>query len=192
MTIFAGSPIETMDSSSRIRLFNINNKKLYLGAFVGKADEELLDLFIRLLKLNDRPKDAYFLGELIKREMIYQILTGEYGYLFFQQAIVEKQADGIGKAIEWIKKNYTSAFAMEELGKSNNMSVSSLHHKFKEVTNMGPLQYQKELRLREARRFMLRESLDITSAAMAVGYESSSQFSRENISGFFESHHLEI
>ncbi|NOW82562.1 MULTISPECIES: helix-turn-helix transcriptional regulator [Clostridium] len=81
---------------------------------------------------------------------------------------------------------------MEELGESNNMSVSSLHHKFKEVTTMGPLQYQKELRLHEARRFMLRESLDITSAAMVVGYESSSQFSRENISGFLESHHLEI
>ncbi|NSB13734.1 helix-turn-helix domain-containing protein [Clostridium beijerinckii] len=68
---------------------------------------------------------------------------------------------------------------MEELAKSNNMSVSSLHHKFKEVTTMGTLQYQKELRLREARRLMLRESLDITSAAMAFGYESSSQFSRE-------------
>ncbi|OOM43220.1 hypothetical protein CLBKI_42960 [Clostridium beijerinckii] len=83
------------------------------------------------LKLNDRPEDAYFSGELIKREMIYHILTGEYGYLFFQQAIVEKQVDGIGKAMEWIKKNYTSAFTMEELAKSNNMSVSSLHHKFK-------------------------------------------------------------
>ncbi|WP_242961297.1 AraC family transcriptional regulator N-terminal domain-containing protein [Clostridium beijerinckii] len=91
MTIFAGSPIETIDSSSRIRLFNINNKKLYLGAFVVKADEELLDLFIRLLKLNDRLKNAYFLGELIKREMIYHILTGEYGYLFFSRQLLKSR-----------------------------------------------------------------------------------------------------
>lgn len=90
-----------MDASVK---FNVNNKKLYLEAFVGKADEELLNLFIRLLKLNDRPEDIYFLGELIKREMIYHILTGEYGYLFFQQTPVEQQVDGIGKAIEWIKK----------------------------------------------------------------------------------------
>lgn len=159
--------------------FNIKNKNLYLGAFVGKSDEELLDLFIRLLRLINKPKDAYFLSELIKREMIYHLLTGEYGYLFFQQVIAEQQADGIGKAIEWIKENYKRSFTVEELAKSNNMSVSGLHHKFKAVTAIGPLQYQKELRLHEARRRMLSDSIDVTTAAMEVGYESSSQFTRE-------------
>lgn len=175
---FTTSEIASVILDAKIE-FNIKNKNLYLGAFVGKSDEELLDLFIRLLKLTDRPKDAYFLSELIKREMIYHLLTGEYGYLFFQQVLVDQEIVGIGKAIEWIKENYTRSFTVEELAKSNNMSVSGLHHKFKAVTAIGPLQYQKELRLHEARRLMLSDSIDVTTAAMEVGYESSSQFTRE-------------
>lgn len=159
--------------------FNINNKKLYLGVFVGKTDEELLNLCIKLLMLTDKPKDAYYLAKLIKREIIYHLLTGEYGYLFIQQVLVNQESDGIGKAIEWIKKNFRKPFKVEELAKLSNMSVSGLHHKFKLVTSMGPLQYQKELRLREARRLMLSECMDVTTAAMEVGYESSSQFTRE-------------
>jgi AraC-like DNA-binding protein len=174
---FTTSEIASVVMDAHIE-FDIKNKNLYLGAFVGKSDEELLDLFIRLLKLIDRPKDTYFLSELIKREMIYHLLTGEYGYLFFQQLLADQQADGIGKTIEWIKENYTRSFTVEELAKSNNMSVSGLHHKFKAVTAMGPLQYQKELRLHEARRLMLSGSMDVTTAAMAVGYESSSHFTR--------------
>lgn len=159
--------------------FNINNKKLYLGVFVGKTDVELLNLCIKLLMLTDKPKDAYYLAKLIKREIIYHLLTGEYGYLFIQQVLVNQESDGIGKAIEWIKKNFRKPFMVEELAKLSNMSVSGLHHKFKLVTSMGPLQYQKELRLREARRLMLSECMDVTTAAMEVGYESSSQFTRE-------------
>lgn len=175
---FTRSEIASVVMDAHIE-FNIKNKNLYLGVFVGRSDEELLDLFIRLLKLTDRPKDAYFLSELIKREMIYHLLTGEYGYLFFQQVLVDQEIVGIGKAIEWIKENYTRSFTVEELAKSNNMSVSGLHHKFKAVTAIGPLQYQKELRLHEARRLMLSDSIDVTTAAMEVGYESSSQFTRE-------------
>lgn len=175
---FTTSEIASVVMDANIE-FDIKNKKLYLGAFIGKSDEELLNLFIRLLKLIDKPKDANFLAEFIKREMIYHLLTGEYGYLFFQQALVEQQADGIGKAIEWIKKNYNRSFTIEELAKLSSMSVSSLHHKFKAITSMGPLQYQKELRLREARRLMLRECIDVTAVAMEVGYENSSQFTRE-------------
>ncbi|MFZ7102439.1 MAG: AraC family transcriptional regulator N-terminal domain-containing protein [Peptococcaceae bacterium] len=175
---FTTSEIASVVTDAKIE-FNLKNKKLYLGAFVGKTDTELLDLLIKLLKLIDKPKDAYFLAELTKREIIYHLLSGEYGYLFFQQLLVNQQSDGIGKAIEWIRKNFTRSFTVEELAKSNNMSVSGLHHKFKSVTSMGPLQYQKELRLREARRLMLSECMDATTAAMEVGYESSSQFTRE-------------
>lgn len=175
---FTRSEIASVVMDAHIE-FNIKNKNLYLGSFVGRSDGELLDLFIRLLKLTDKPKDAYFLSELIKREMIYHLLTGEYGYLFLQQVLVDQETVGIGKAIEWIKENYTRSFTVEELAKSNNMSVSGLHHKFKAVTAMGPLQYQKELRLHEARRLMLNDSLNVTTAAMEVGYESSSQFTRE-------------
>ncbi|OPJ59830.1 AraC family transcriptional regulator [Clostridium chromiireducens] len=175
---FTTSEIASVMLDAQIE-FNIKNKNLYLGAFVGKSDEELLDLFIRLLKLINKSKDTYFLSQLIKREMIYHLLSGEYGYLFLQQVLAEQQADGIGKAIEWIKENYKRSFTVEELAKSNNMSVSGLHHKFKAVTAIGPLQYQKELRLHEARRLMFSDSIDVTTAAMEVGYESSSQFTRE-------------
>ena len=155
------------------------DKKLNIGAFVGKADAELLDLFIRLLKVIDKPKEASFLSALIKREMIFNLLSGDYGHLFFQQVFFDQQADGVGKAIAWIEENYARSFTVEELAKATNMSESGLHHKFKAITTMGPLQYQKQLRLQEARRLMLSGSVDATTAALEVGYESPSQFSRE-------------
>lgn len=156
-----------------------NKKKPGLGAFVGKSDPELLDLFIRLLKLIPNPKGIDFLSKHIKRELIFRLLTGDYGHLFYQQALFEQQSDGIGKAIAWIRENYSKSFTVEELAKSNNMSVSGLQHKFKAITTMGPLQYQKQLRLQEARRLMFSGTMDVTSASMEVGYESPSQFSRE-------------
>ena len=93
--------------------------------------------------------------------------------------LFDQQADGIGKAIAWIREHYARSFTVEELATSNNMSVSGLHHKFKAITTMSPLQYQKQLRLQEARRLILSGSMDATTAALEVGYESPSQFSRE-------------
>ncbi len=159
--------------------FNPSHKKLNTGAFLGKSDANFLELFIRLLKLIDNPQEVRFLSALIKREMIFKLLTGEYGHLFFQQVFFDQQAEGVGKAIAWIIDNYARSFTAQELAKSNNMSVSALHHKFKAITTMGPLQYQKQLRLQEARRLMLSGSMDVTSAALEVGYESPSQFNRE-------------
>ncbi|HEX2618945.1 MAG TPA: AraC family transcriptional regulator [Phototrophicaceae bacterium] len=155
------------------------NKKLNIGAFIGKADTDLLDLFIRLLKVVEKPGDTRFLSELIKREIIFNLLSGDYGHLFFQQVFFDRQSDGVGKAIAWIEENFTRSFTVEELAKATSMSVSGLHHKFKAVTTMGPLQYQKQLRLQEARRLMLSGAVDATTAALEVGYESPSQFSRE-------------
>jgi AraC-like DNA-binding protein len=99
--------------------------------------------------------------------------------LFFQQVLFDQKSDGVGQAIEWINQNYTRSFTARELAEAYNMSVSGLHHKFKAITAMGPLQYQKQLRLQEARRLMLSGSMDATTAALEVGYESPSQFSRE-------------
>lgn len=149
------------------------------GAFIGKSDPELLEMFRRLLQLCENPKKARFLSPMLKREMIFHLLSGDYGHLFIQQALFEQQGGGIGQAIAWIKDNYSSTFTVEELAKANNMSVSGLHHKFKAITAMGPLQYQKQLRLQEARRLMLSGAADATTAALEVGYESPSQFSRE-------------
>lgn len=91
----------------------------------------------------------------------------------------DQKSEGIGKAIEWIHQNYTRSFTVQELADAYNMSVSGLHHKFKAITAMGPLQYQKQLRLQAARRLLLSGTMDATTAALEVGYESASQFSRE-------------
>ncbi|QWU13225.1 AraC-type DNA-binding protein [Paenibacillus sophorae] len=156
-----------------------NEKDLGAGTFIGKSDAELLDIFSRLLKLIDKPKEVRFLSELIKREMIFNLLSGDFGHLFFQKALFDQRAEGVGKAIQWIKENYARCFTVEELAKSCNMSNSGLHHKFKAITTMGPLQYQKQLRLQEARRLMLSGPIGATTAALTVGYESPSQFNRE-------------
>ncbi|NBD24934.1 AraC family transcriptional regulator [Paenibacillus glycinis] len=155
------------------------DKKLNAGAFIGSSDADFLELFIRLLKLVDKPAEVRYLSALIKQEMIFKLLSGDHGHLFFQQVLFDRQADGIGKAIAWIKENVTRTFTARELAGYANMSVSGLQHKFKVVTAMGPLQYQKQLRLQEARRLMLSGAMDVTTAAFEVGYESTSQFNRE-------------
>jgi AraC-like DNA-binding protein len=149
------------------------------GAFVGKADVNLLDILTRMLNLNGTTADPSFLSNLYKQELIYNLLNGSWGYLYAQQVHLFQQATGLRNTITWIKENYAKPFTIEELAKENNMSASSLHHKFKALTTMGPLQYQKHLRLLEARRLMLNESLDSIEAALEVGYESPSQFNRE-------------
>ncbi len=153
--------------------------KLQTGALIGKADADLFDIFIRLLKLIDKPQTVPFLASLLKREMIFNLLTGDYGHFFLQPVLYDQQAEGVGKAIGWIKENTFRSFTVGELAKSVNMSVSGLHHKFKTITTMGPLQYQKQLRLQEARRLLLSGAMDVTTAALEVGYESPSQFNRE-------------
>lgn len=155
------------------------DKKLSAGAFIGKADTELFDLFTKLLKLNGKTKDVNFLSPLIKREMIFHLLTGEYGHLFFQKVLFDQQTEGVSKAIALIKDNYAKSFTLDELAKETNMSVSGLQHKFKAITAMAPLQYQKQIRLQEARRLMMSGSKDATSVAFEVGYESPTQFNRE-------------
>ncbi|MNB71173.1 HTH-type transcriptional activator RhaS [compost metagenome] len=175
--------LSTQEIASVIMEAGIDDKpkrtQAHKAAFVGKSNSALLDAFIRLMKLPDRRQDAVFLGNLIKREMIYHLLTGCSGHLFLQMTFFTQQRDGIGKAIGWIRDNYASSFTVAELARMSNMSISGLHHKFKEVTTLGPLQYQKSIRLQEARRLMLSEAMDATSAAREVGYESPTQFNRE-------------
>jgi AraC-like DNA-binding protein len=149
------------------------------AAFIGEVDEELALAVERALKLLDRPRDAAFLGQAQKREIIYRLLTGRSGHLFQRNVMFDRKALGVGKAIHWLKEHFDKPLKIEDLAKRSHMSVSSLHHKFKAVTTMGPLQYQKRLRLEEARRRLLGGGVDATGAAFAVGYESPSQFSRE-------------
>jgi len=150
------------------------------GAFVGKSDAGLLEALNKLVRLLDAPAaEAAFLAVELKREIIYRLLTGEYGRQLYQNVVLDQQDCGISKAIAWLKDRFDRPVKVEELAQATNMSVSSLHHRFKAVTTMGPMQYQKQLRLQAARTLLLNGDIDASTAAYKVGYESQSQFSRE-------------
>jgi AraC-like DNA-binding protein len=127
----------------------------------------------------DAPQDIPFLAPLIEAEILYRLLSGPFGARLRQIAITETPSNQIAAAIAWLKENFMRHLRIEELADRVGMSVSALHHQFKAVTAMTPMQYQKQLRLHEARRLMLVELLDVGSAGYAVGYQSPSQFSRE-------------
>jgi AraC-like DNA-binding protein len=149
------------------------------GFFVSNADTPLLDCALRLTKLLDTPQDIPMLAPMIIREIYYRLLTGEQGQAVRQIATSGSNMQRIAEVIQLIKVDFTQSMRIEELAGQANMSPSSFHHHFKKVTSMSPLQYQKQLRLLEARRLMLAENSNADNAAHQVGYESPSQFSRE-------------
>jgi len=149
------------------------------GVAVHSAPPELLDATLRLLRLLDTPDDIPALAPLIEQEILYRLLTGPYGPTLLRIAAIDSPGNKVAKAITWLRRNYTHPLCIEELAGHVDMSVSSLHHHFNAVTAMTPMQYQKRLRLHEARRLMLVERLDVGSAGYRVGYQSPSQFSRE-------------
>jgi AraC-like DNA-binding protein len=132
-----------------------------------------------LLAVADKPKDIPILGPLIQREIVYRLLTGEEGACLREIASSGSQSHRTAQAANWIRSNYVRPLRIQELAASVKLGVSTLHHQFRAMTSMSPLQYQKQLRLQEARRLMLIENYDAGSAAMEVGYESTTQFSRE-------------
>jgi len=149
------------------------------GLAVGRAEPPLLDAVVRLLHLLDSPRDIGVLVPLVLREISYRLLVGEQGPRLRQIAAGNGQARRVAAAIRWLKHNFAQPFRIEDLAREVHMSPSGLHHQFKAVTAMSPLQYQKRLRLQEARWLMLGEGLDAAAAGFQVGYESPSQFSRE-------------
>ncbi|MEH1914604.1 AraC family transcriptional regulator [Nostoc sp.] len=149
------------------------------GLFVSNADATLLDCALRLTKLLDTRQDIPMLAPMMIREIYYRLLMGEQSEAVRQIATSGSSMQRIASAIKRIKSNFTQPMRVEDLAKQVRMSTSSFHQHFKQVTSMSPLQYQKQLRLSEARRLMLTEGCDATSAAYQVGYESPSQFSRE-------------
>jgi len=145
----------------------------------GQTTAELLDACCRLIDLLNRPQDIPFLSGLIQREIIYRILRGPEGARLQAIATLGDQSHRTAKAIAWVRTNYAKPLRVEDLAKIAGMGVSTLHHHFRELTAMSPLQYQKQLRLHAARERMLMDGLDAASAAFEVGYESASQFNRE-------------
>nr|WP_315251780.1 AraC family transcriptional regulator [uncultured Duganella sp.] len=158
----------------------IDTQQPVRGAFVGKTDDALQESLYQLVRLLRAPAaEAAFLAVGLKREIIYRMLNGPYGRQLYQNVVLDQQDRGISKAIAWLKERYDQTVRVEDLAQATNMSVSSLHHRFKAVTTMGPMQYQKQLRLQQARTLLLNGDVDATTAAYKVGYESASQFSRE-------------
>jgi len=149
------------------------------GMATGEVTLPLLTAFQRLIDLLAEQQDIPIIAPIIQREIIYRLLIGDQGGRLRQIASTGSQSHQIARAIDWLKGNYTQPLRVDDLAKQVNMSTSTFHHHFRTLTAMSPLQYQKWLRLNEARRLMLIEPLDATTAAFQVGYESASQFSRE-------------
>jgi AraC-like DNA-binding protein len=146
---------------------------------VSPLDTALLDAVVRLVRLLDTPADARFLVPLTTREIIYRLLTGEQGDRVRHITALSGDANRVAEAIARLRKDFDRPLRIEDLARDLGMSVSGFHHHFKEATAMSPLRFQKQLRLQEARRLMLGENLDATSAGFRVGYDNVSHFNRE-------------
>jgi AraC-like DNA-binding protein len=158
---------------------NQRAERLKLGLSVSLIDPALLDAAVRLARLLETPKDIPILAPLVEREILYRLLSGEYGDRLRQIATADHRLVAVNRAISWLKRNYAAPFRIDTVAREARLSPSALHHSFKSVTAMSPLQYQKQLRLQEARRLMLGQAMDAATAGHSVGYESPSQFSRE-------------
>lgn len=151
------------------------------GPSLGVTDlsEEIIDASVRLLRLLATPRDIPILAPLAEREILYRLLRGEQTARLSAIGFAESKMQQVNRAIGWIKRNFREPFRIEALTDAAGMSASALHEHFKTVTGMSPLQYQKQLRLQEARNLIVSQRLDAATAGHAVGYDSPSQFSRE-------------
>ena len=149
------------------------------GMAVGTTSREMLDASLRLVNLLDSPRDIPFLSRLLQQEILYRLLHTPQGQNLRAIATLGEQSNRVAKAVYWLRANYDQPLRIEHLAEIAQMGISTLHHHFRQMTGMSPLQYQKRLRLHVARERMLHDGLDAARAAFEVGYESPSQFSRE-------------
>jgi AraC-like DNA-binding protein len=150
-----------------------------MGLSVNDAPDELLDAIVRLLRLLDRPRDRGVLVPLVKREILWWLITGEQGDIVRQLGLADSNLNHITRAVRWIRQNYAQQFRVEQLAQLSGMSVSAFHKNFQAVTAMTPIQFQKHIRLQMARLILANRPSDVTGVGQSVGYESPSQFSRE-------------
>lgn len=149
------------------------------GLAIASAGPELIDAWLRMMRLVDRPQDAGLLAPMIEREILYRVLQGPHGAMLRHIARPDSRVSQVRRAIDWIRAHLAEPFRVEPLAAMAGMSVAAFYRHFRAVTAMTPIQYQKSLRLLKARRQLLFEPHDAASVAFSVGYESPSQFSRE-------------
>jgi AraC-like DNA-binding protein len=146
---------------------------------VGTASERLLDAAVRMLRLLDHPRDIPVLAPMIEREILWLIMSGEHGATVRQLGLADSNVSRVRQVVRWMRERYAEPMRVDDLAQLASMSPSAFHRAFHAVTAMSPIQYQKNIRLQEARMRLLANPTDVASAAYAVGYESASQFSRE-------------
>ncbi|GAA2724674.1 AraC family transcriptional regulator [Actinocorallia aurantiaca] len=149
------------------------------GIAVGDLTAELLDASVRLLRLLDHPRDQATLAPLVKREILWRLMTGEQGAAVRQLGLADSGLHHIARAVRWIRDHYDEAFRVEDLARLSGMSPSAFYRNFQTVTAQSPIQFQKQIRLQQARLLLAAHPHDVTAIAHRVGYDSPSQFSRE-------------
>lgn len=149
------------------------------GIAVSNASDELVDPVVRLLRLLERPEDIPVLLPSIEREILWRLMSGDQGCLLRQLGLADSRMSQIGRSIKWLRSHYCEPMKIEDLAEIAGMSMTSFHRHFRAITAMSPLQYQKRIRLQEARTRLLTGKEDMATIGYKVGYESPSQFSRE-------------
>jgi AraC-like DNA-binding protein len=147
--------------------------------YIARVSSDLLDVVLRLVRMLDTPQDLPILGSQALREIWYRVLRGEMGHRLRDLVSMDGPVQRIGRSIELLQRRFQEPLRVEELAAAAHMSLSTFHARFKTVTSLSPLQFQKRLRLHEARRLLMSEGVDAATVAHRVGYESPSQFSRE-------------
>lgn len=171
--------VQLCDLVAQMSFSSAKQENSVRGLCISNADTTLIECVLRLVKLLETPQDIPILAPIMLRELYYRLLIGEQSEAVRQIATSGSSMQRIASAIQLIKAEFTQPMRIEDLARRVKMSTSSFHQHFKQVTSISPLQYQKQLRLLEARRLMLSENFDAIAAAYQVGYESPSQFSRE-------------
>lgn len=175
---FSTKDIAELALDERLQLRPVR-KSVERGIYTEELGTTLLEAVLRLARLLDTPQDIAALAPLYTREVLYRLLSAPEGGRLAQMAMVDSHSQRIARVIELLRQRFQAPLKLDALAEQVHMSVSTLHHHFKAVTAMSPLQFQKHLRLQEARRLMLFEHLDAATAGHKVGYESQSQFNRE-------------
>ena len=172
-------PVRVGELAGRVYPHGVPKASDHRGLYVGRATDDIVDAVTRLLDLMAQPEDADLLGPLVVDEILIRLLRTPIGSRVAQIGRTKSGVQRMAEAVTWIRAHFAQPVTVDEMAASVRMSASSFHQRFKAVTSMSPLQYQKVLRLHEARRLMLFQEMDATRACHRVGYLSASQFSRE-------------